>query len=164
MPAEDSNLDLFEDIHRALTSQGMRDSDVHFYLDWIKKRVDTEREGMDEAARQERRVWFLRAAGMGLLGLFGGFVLGAVVALLACDRAGMGGMIEGHHHHAGAALDRFPIKPSDRMKDVENDRAAEDDHRRPEADQLDKSPCEDHPGGVGSQIEKGPHQIAGDYP
>ena len=49
--------DILEAIHRALLSQGINDRDTHEYLDWIEDHMD-----------DERRTWWLRAVGMGLLG------------------------------------------------------------------------------------------------
>jgi hypothetical protein len=68
--------DLIEGWHRTLHAAGVRDGDVHLYIDWIADTV-----------RNERQVWLLRA-----LGMFGiGVALGAAgAALLLSTRLGCG--------------------------------------------------------------------------
>ncbi len=64
-----ARLELIEQLHQALHSSGVKEGDTHFLLDWIA-----------DDFRDEINRWWLRAAGMGLLG----FAAGAVTGYLAC--------------------------------------------------------------------------------
>jgi hypothetical protein len=67
---------LIEGWHRTLHAAGVKDGDVHLYVDWIADTV-----------RNERQVWLLRALGMLGIGLVAG---AAGAALLLSTRLGCG--------------------------------------------------------------------------
>lgn len=68
--------DLIEGWHRTLHAAGVKDGDVHLYVDWIADTIT-----------EQRQLWQLRALGM--LGI--GLALGAAVAaLMLSTRLGCG--------------------------------------------------------------------------